>query len=71
MAAKFRFTKGLYCVVISFKTYVVQNATRSQLKLKDDDIIVKLSRGEICVANLEAHLRMVIVWVVNESEKTA
>ena len=30
----------------------------------------KLSRGEICVANLKAPLRMVIVWVVNKSEKT-
>ena len=32
-------------------------------------IYMKLSRGEICVANLKAPLQMVLVWVVNKFEK--
>ena len=32
-----------------------------------EDLKLKLSRGEICVANLKAPLRMVWVWVVNKN----
>ena len=42
---------------------------RSYYILHQGLIIIKLSRGEICVANLKAPLRMVFVWVVNKSEK--
>jgi hypothetical protein len=40
MAAKFWFTKGLYFVVLNYQSYVVQKATRTQLKLKDENVIV-------------------------------
>jgi hypothetical protein len=35
MAAKFWLTEGSSCAVLSFQSYVVQKATRTQFKLKD------------------------------------
>ncbi len=36
----FRFTKGLYFVDLNYQFYVVQKARKTQLKLKEVDVIV-------------------------------
>ena len=52
-----------------FPLYVLKLRSYDLTFIINVTFLYKLSRGEICVANLKAPLRIVWVWVVNKSEK--